>query len=127
MTLIEKLKAAQGDNAELCHAMADLLISMLDSDSTCAVCVNMHMDSVGRGECCIDGCEWDWEGNNDSLQPHTEAPKERKLLKWTFLSDKELVDYVAFERIKQEDIQCIVSPCYGAYTLFYWKDVKTDG
>lgn len=126
MTLIEKLRAAQGDNAELCHAMADLLISMLDSDSMCAVCVNMRMDSVGRGECCIDGCEWDWEGNNDSLQPHTEAPKKRELVLESFQEHTLLTNYVKHNHIKKKNILCIATSPLGSYTMFYWKDVKTE-
>lgn len=122
MTLIEKLRAAQGDNAEMCHAMADLLISLLGSDSMCAVCVNMHMDSVGRGECCIDGCEWDWEGNNDSLQPHTEAQEERDLVFDLFPNNDALIKFVKNNKIKQTDIQNIMPVSYGNYALLYWKD-----
>lgn len=120
MTLIEKLRATQGDNAELCNVAADALANF--SGQYCYGC-KYRIDSqctTGRG--CVG---WDWEDNNDSLQPHTEAPKKRELV-FQDMCISEVPSFV--HTIEQSNIQSIstyyLSDFYSKRAIvWYWRDM----
>lgn len=117
MTLVKKLKAAQGDNAELCHVAAKALEQL--STDTCAYCKWGNISE--KDGCAYEGC-WDYEGNDDSIQPHTGAPKKRKIDWITAPYPNLIASNINGKCLQQSDIQAIVAKD-GCYAVFYWKDV----